>query len=124
MKRLFLVWEKCANPHGPTLALSQPLKTKRAPKICFCSSNELLYSQFLTKLLFYRTVMIYCIMVAVMTQFPLEALNSGTYTLSGLLGFVVFELLRMMLFAFSMFYWTCGVINRGRDPTLSGPPDT
>lgn len=49
-------------------------------------------------------VMIHCIMVAVMTQFPLEALYSKIYTLSGLLNYVVFELLGMMLFAFSVFY--------------------
>lgn len=39
--------------------------------------------------------MIHCIMLAVMTQFPLEALYSRSYTLR----YVVFELLSVVLFA-------------------------
>lgn len=72
--------------------------------------------------------MIHCIMVAVLTQFPLEALYSRRYTLSGLLSYVVFELLGMMLFALSVFYWTYGVIKRveGRIQLCVGllTPDT
>lgn len=62
--------------------------------------------------------MIHCIMGAVMTQFPLEVLYSRRHTLSALLSNVVFELLSMMLFAFSVFYWTCGVIEERIQPCV------
>lgn len=48
-------------------------------------------------------------MVAVMTQFLVEALYSRRYTLR----YMAFDLLSLMSFAFSVFfYWTCGGIYR------------